>query len=181
MRYFGPTLQALVELGGSGRPPEVADRIAAALNLPEAELAETTANGASRFRNQVAWARFYLARFGCIDSSKRGVWSLTDKGRSALPMSHVQALAAFDIVREQFVDAPEEDVTTSTQVPPADDTPAAYRAQLSEKLQALTPSALAPERSRLNRAGKRLAMARHLSSSSTVRSCWICASNWNSD
>lgn len=141
VRYFGPTLQALVELGGSGRPPEVGDRIAASLNLSEAELAETTTNGESRFRNQVAWARFYLAKFGCIDSSKRGVWSLTDKGRSALPMSHAQALAAFDAVREQFVDTPEPDGKAATQVPAAGDTPAGHRAQLSERLQALSPSA----------------------------------------
>ena len=141
VRYFGPILRALADLGGSGRPPEVADRIAASLNLAEAELAETTANGESRFRNQVAWARFYLAKFGCIDSSKRGVWSLTDKGRSTLPMSHAQALAAFDSVREQFVDAPEPDEKAATEVLPSGAVPASHRAQLSERLQALTPSA----------------------------------------
>src|SRR4030042_6343545 len=42
---------------------------------------------------------------------------------------------------DSIADASVEDVKTSTQVPPANDTPAAYRAQLSEKLQALTPSA----------------------------------------
>ena len=94
VRYFGPTLQALVDLGGSGRAAEVVDKVAATLRLSEAELAETTTNGESRFRNQVAWARFYLAKFGCIDSSRRGVWSLTDKGRGAVPMSHAQAASA---------------------------------------------------------------------------------------
>lgn len=141
MRFFGPVLQALVDLGGSGRPVEVTDRVAASLKLSEAELAETTENGTSRFRNQVAWARFYLAKFGCIDSSRRGVWSLTDKGRSVVPMSHAQALAAFDAVREKFVDTPKPDGKGTIRVPPAGDAPASYRSQLSERLRALTPSA----------------------------------------
>lgn len=38
--------------------------------------------GESRYRNQVAWARFYLVREGLLDSSRRGVWSLTERGRS---------------------------------------------------------------------------------------------------
>ena len=141
VRYFGPTLQALVDLGGSGRAAEVVDRVAATLKLSEAELAETTTNGESRFRNQVAWARFYLAKFGCIDSSRRGVWSLTDKGRGAVPMSHAQALAAFESVREQFAETPKPDAKSTAPLPAMDDTPATYRAQLSERLRGLTASA----------------------------------------
>ena len=38
------------------------------------------ASGTPRFPNQVAWARFYLVREGLLDSSKHGVWSLTNKG-----------------------------------------------------------------------------------------------------
>ena len=39
-------------------------------------------NGVSRVGNQIDWARFYLAKTGYLDSSKRGVWALTEKGRS---------------------------------------------------------------------------------------------------
>ena len=141
VRFFGPTIQALVDLGGSGRAAEVVDRVAATLKLTEAELAETTANGESRFRNKVAWARFYLAKFGCIDSSRRGVWTLTDRGRGAVPMSHAQALAAFEAVREQFADAPKPDPKGPVPPPAIDDTPASYRAQLSDRLRGLTASA----------------------------------------
>ncbi|MEO5904155.1 MAG: winged helix-turn-helix domain-containing protein [Gemmatimonadaceae bacterium] len=81
VRYFGPVLRALDQLGGSGRPDEVGPLVASALNLSEKELAETLTSGTSRFKNQVAWARFYLSKGGFIDSSKRGVWSLTDQGR----------------------------------------------------------------------------------------------------
>jgi restriction system protein len=82
LRYFGPLLDALRALGGSGTPDEVVERIAADLNLPDDVQNELLPSGELRFRNQVAWARFYLAREGLIDSSKRGIWSLTERGRS---------------------------------------------------------------------------------------------------
>src|SRR5437588_12325788 len=83
IRLFGPLLNALRELGDSGRPKEVTERIAASLKLSEEELNRTNKNGQSHFANAVAWARFYLAKDGLIDTSRRGVWALTEKGRAA--------------------------------------------------------------------------------------------------
>ena len=82
VRFFGPLLDALRGLGGSGTPDEVVERIAEDLKLPDAVQNELLPSGESRYRNQVAWARFYLVREGLLDSSKRGVWSLTERGRS---------------------------------------------------------------------------------------------------
>lgn len=81
-RYFGPVLDALRDLGGSGTPDEVVERIAQNLNLPDEVQNEVIPSGQSRFRNQVAWARYYLVLEGLLDSSKRGVWSLTERGRA---------------------------------------------------------------------------------------------------
>lgn len=80
VQYFGPVLDALRSLGGSATPAEVVDRVAQDLRVSEETQAELMPSGASRFPNQVAWARFYLRREGLIDASKRGVWSLTEKG-----------------------------------------------------------------------------------------------------
>ena len=82
VRYFGPLLDALRGLGGSGTPDEVVERIAKDLKLPDTLQNELMSSGQPRFRNQVAWARFYLVREGLLDSSKRGVWSLTERGRT---------------------------------------------------------------------------------------------------
>jgi restriction system protein len=81
LHYFGPILDALRELGGSGTPDEVVERIAVDLRIPDKVQNELLPSGEPRFRNQVAWARLYLVREGLIDSSRRGVWSLTEKGR----------------------------------------------------------------------------------------------------
>lgn len=59
-------------------------------------------SGISRFENQVHWARFYLSKAGFIDSSRRGVWSLTDKSRGIPSLSPNQAADLFRAVSSQF-------------------------------------------------------------------------------
>jgi restriction system protein len=83
LRYFGPLLDSLRKLGGSGSPDEVVEQIALDLSLSDEEQNEVLPSGGSRLKTNVAWARFYLVREGLLDSSKRGVWSLTEKGRAA--------------------------------------------------------------------------------------------------
>jgi len=76
-------LDALRKLGGSGRPDEVVEQISADMRLSDDEQNDVVPSGGSRLKTNVAWARFYLVREGLLDSSKRGIWSLTEKGRSA--------------------------------------------------------------------------------------------------
>jgi len=94
VRWFGPLLDTLRALGGSGTPDEIVDKIATSLKIPDEQLNEVLPSGELRFRNQVAWARFYLVREGLLDSSRRGVWSLTEKGRST-SLSPEEARAIF--------------------------------------------------------------------------------------
>jgi len=83
VKWFGPLLDALRDLGDSGRPREVSGRIAKNLNLPDEILDQILKSGGSKFHNQVAWARQYLVWEGLLDSSKHGTWKLTEKGRNA--------------------------------------------------------------------------------------------------
>lgn len=80
VRLFGPLLDALRAIGGSAKPDEAVDRVAEDLKVSDSVLNEVLPSGGLRFRNRVAWARFYLVREGLLDSSKHGVWSLTEKG-----------------------------------------------------------------------------------------------------
>ncbi|HLA81897.1 MAG TPA: restriction endonuclease [Thermoleophilia bacterium] len=101
VRYFGPVIEVLKELGGSGSPEEVRAAVASRLAISEQEQGEQLPSGYSRFDNQVAWARFYLTRAGLLDSSRRGIWSLTEKGR-ATTLSHAAALQLFKDVHRVF-------------------------------------------------------------------------------
>jgi restriction system protein len=117
VRYFGPLVDALKELGGSARPAEVKSVIATNLSLPEDFLNQRNKSGLLRFRNDVDWARFYLVHSGYIDASSRGVWSLTDKGYS-YSLSHDEAVELFKAVHKDFV---VDKKAKSTQPQPEDD------------------------------------------------------------
>ncbi len=80
VRWIGPLLDALRELGGSGKPREASDLVAKNEKVGPAALEATNKNGGSRFYNQVAWARQYLVWEELLDPSTRGTWTLTKKG-----------------------------------------------------------------------------------------------------
>jgi len=80
VRWFGPLLEALQQLGGKASPSEAIDKVAELEHVPDAQRNVMLKSGEGRFANQVRWARQYLAWRGFIDASKRGVWELTSEG-----------------------------------------------------------------------------------------------------
>ena len=101
VRYFQPVLDAFGELGGSGRPEEVVELIADRLGVTNKERDELISSGESRFRKNVNWARFYLAKAECIDSSTRGVWTLTETGRKT-KLTPDESLRLFNDIHKRF-------------------------------------------------------------------------------
>jgi restriction system protein len=140
LRFFIPVIKALQDLGGSGRPSEVVDWIATQMDVPEEEQSEQLESGQSRFANEIHWARFYLARTGYIDSSKRGVWSLTEKGLSA-SLTQQDALSIFQKVQaDAKKEAQHTLVTDEDETPPQEalgETQSDYRSTLMGILQNL--------------------------------------------
>ena len=144
LRYFGPLLDALRKLGGSGSPNEVVEQIATDMKLSDDEQNETVPSGGSRLKTNIAWARFYLVREGLLDSSKRGVWSLTEQGRS----THVSVQQAGEIFSRwvkvfdgQRKSKPTDAEPIAEQVAEASGaTSKDYRAEALEVLLALPPA-----------------------------------------
>ena len=101
IRYMQPVVDALIKLGGSGRPSEVKELIIESLSVSDDEQTAQISSGASRFSKNVDWARFYLAKADYIDSSRRGVWSLTEKGRS-ITLTHEQAFNLFTDIHKIY-------------------------------------------------------------------------------
>ena len=60
-------------------------RVAAALRLTEADLAEMLPSGRqTTFANRTAWANIFLQRAGLLEKVSRGVYRITDEGRTVL-------------------------------------------------------------------------------------------------
>ncbi|MBT3208023.1 MAG: restriction endonuclease [Bacteroidetes bacterium] len=103
LRFLNPIINVLNELGGSGNSSEVTDLVVERMNIPESELEEKLQSGATRVRNQIAWARIYLVKSGLLDdSSKRGIWSLTTKGAET-KLSFEDSLKLFKEVQSKFI------------------------------------------------------------------------------
>lgn len=144
LRFCIPIVEALRELGGSGRPAEVTDLVIDRMRIPEAEQEVTNKNGGSRIRNQIAWAQFYMVKAGLISSSQRGIWDLTEKGRaSALDREFV--LTLFRGAQRNFIS--ERKSVQDVEPTPADDQANPdgveehldYKALLLATLQSLPP------------------------------------------
>jgi restriction system protein len=81
VKWFGPVLEALRDLGGSAKPREIVEWIGEKYRIPDEILNERyVKSGALKFQNQLAWARQYLVWEELLASSKHGVWTLSKKG-----------------------------------------------------------------------------------------------------
>jgi len=105
LRFCIPIVETLQELGGSGQPKEVTDTVLERLHISEREQAQTLKTGGSRVRNQVAWARLYLAKADLLDASRRGVWALTEKGRTV----HLSPNAVAQLFKDVQANLPTRD------------------------------------------------------------------------
>lgn len=77
---FNPLLKALQNLGGSASIPEQEEEVAKLLKLTDKEISEVHRGNRTKLSYRLAWARNYLKRYGVLDNSKRGVWSLSSEG-----------------------------------------------------------------------------------------------------
>lgn len=81
-QFFNPVLDALRELGGSATNAELEEMVAKLMDLPESivEIPHKDTN-TTEVGYRIAWARTYLKKYGVIENSQRGVWTLTAAGR----------------------------------------------------------------------------------------------------
>ena len=96
IRYFDSVIRALKTLGGSGRTKQVVELVAQIKGVTEADQNELLASGVSRFYTEVNFARQYLFWAGYVDSSRRGIWSLTEKGLATSEITDAEALRLFN-------------------------------------------------------------------------------------
>lgn len=73
-----PTFIALKKLGGSGKNDEILDQIILDMAIPDevADIQHKGRTNKSELSYQADWARTYLSRYGVIENSTRGVWSI---------------------------------------------------------------------------------------------------------
>lgn len=144
-QYVNPVLQAIKRLGGSARPAEVCRAVAKDLHLEGSPvLEETLSTGISKFDNKIAWVRLYLVLTGYLDKSKRGVWTLTEKGKSTPPLSDDEVnQLLLDVQRQgKKVDSkPDAEVKDDEEADEEEPEESGYRIQLLALIRSMSPGA----------------------------------------
>lgn len=142
VRWFGPLLDALRQLGGSAKPREASDKIAENLNLHDDKLNELLNSGQSRYYNQVAWARQYLAWEGLLDTSQHGIWALSAKGEKTV-LTDQQSREIFlkwvDVHRKARQNKSEKEIIEEQEENEPDEVQPTNKMDLLQVLQSVTP------------------------------------------
>lgn len=96
-----PALQATKELGGSATVREMNERAMASAGITEEQQAVPHGEDGrmSEVEYRLHWARTHLKGIGALENSARGVWAVTDRGRS---MSESEMRAATKAWRDSF-------------------------------------------------------------------------------
>lgn len=75
-----PTLKAIKLLGGSGTIEEINNQVYVVIKIDKKSIEKPhSKNGLeSEIDYRLAWARTYLKKYGLLENSRRGIWSLID-------------------------------------------------------------------------------------------------------
>ena len=137
-QLLNPTIRALHALGGSGTIEEIYSKVTELVPLTEAqlELIHNPERGSqTEVEYRLAWARTYLKKYGILENSSRGVWSLTPKGRQT---EWVSPEDVKKLVKEQL-DA--EKITAQSDTAENPDIEYTWRNELLQTLLDMDPAA----------------------------------------
>jgi restriction system protein len=97
-QWYWPTVEAVRALGGSGSIDEIVETVLQRERFTEKQQQVLHGDAPqTEIEYRLAWARTYLKYMGLLINSRRGVWSLTEDGRSVgrgdIPRLHAQVIA----------------------------------------------------------------------------------------
>ena len=147
---FNPTLKALRKLGGSASIEELTKAVIEELKASAEVIQRPHGRGSTtELEYRLAWARTYLKKYGLLDNSERGVWSLTPKGvdvgaidPKAVVQFVVQSLRATEPSPPSTKKGDRaKNLVEAVEVEDARDETASWRAELLETLLNMPPAA----------------------------------------
>lgn len=94
--FLQPLLTVLHAAGGSAALRDMETKVAENMGLSEEAASEIHRGNTTKLSYRLAWARTYLRKYGLIENTSRGVWSLTEKGRET---TSVDKDAAMEFVK----------------------------------------------------------------------------------
>lgn len=95
-----PTVQALLQLGGSGSVEEINAKVYEITKLPEEtlQIPHGEEGTIKEVDYRLAWSRTYLKKFGLLENSSRGIWAIL---KSDIDVTKLDFVEIVKTVREQ--------------------------------------------------------------------------------
>ncbi len=134
-KLMNPTVEALFILGGSGTIEEINAKAVeiAGLSTEQLEVLHNPDKGSqSEIEYRLAWARTYLKKFGVLENSDRGIWSLTPYGRQIKRVNPQEV--------KQFVRDKRRKAKVDEQENPDEDIEISWREELLQVILQMSPS-----------------------------------------
>ena len=135
-----PTIQALQDLGGSGTTEEIYEKVVQILSIPDQVLEILHGSTSqSEVEYRLGWSRTYLKKYGLLQNSARGIWSLVSTSinlNDLDPREIVKAVRDTDKNKASSSDIPDEAVGAIETLEEL-----AWHQQLHKTLLLLDPSA----------------------------------------
>lgn len=151
---MNPLLRALQALGGSGSIEEIYDKVVELEHFPDellSQLHDAEKSNQTEIGYRLAWARSYLKKYGLLDNSARGIWSLNAKSKD-LTKCDPQAVVQFvrgghKTAKKEKGSAAENNPVAGAPIPdpsdPAEDAP--EELEWKQKLHAILTQNLNPQ------------------------------------
>ena len=139
---FNPVLSAIRDLGGSASNAEIVERVIEHHELPSSVTEELHGSGPmSELEYRLHWSRTYLKKYGLIDNSTRGIWSLTNSGDKTQSVDPDKVVEHYRAERSRRLEevAPSENQDISPD--DASEEIASWRDELQSVLLNMQPSA----------------------------------------
>ena len=139
-----PTLQAVVTLGGSGTNREISEQVISDKGYSDDLVAVTyEKNDRSILLDRLYWTRSYCKLGGVLETPQRGLYLVTELGRSLAELPEADAITKLREI-EKKVDrrrAPQATPLENEDDEPPDDEDESWKAGLLEQLHQLSPEA----------------------------------------
>lgn len=102
---------------------ETVETLADKFQLTEEERDEKLPSGVqTKFSNRVNWAKSYLKQAGLVDATGRGLFKITDRGRTALEQTHAKIDRKYLLQFEEFQEFQSRTAESKPSQNPANDT-----------------------------------------------------------
>ena len=83
-KWYAPVVETLYKMGGSGKRPDVHQKIIEDYGITDEELKNVNSTGIAQVLNDIDWARNYLVYEGFIEKGEGGLWILTELGKTVI-------------------------------------------------------------------------------------------------